>query len=171
MLRFLQELGHTHLVAFDVAAAIETVRKLAPPKPYQTRASLRSRYLSAEIKPKSPRLADDLSERITAGFCYLRSKGAPKAGKQVADALNRCNVPCNFRDGGSSVWTSDEVLARVKQYEKQAVAHLQDRAVGRQRNRSWLVPKWLALYQPGLAWEDNSSPAHRRKQPTESSVD
>jgi hypothetical protein len=105
------------------------------------------------LGPKAPRQADDLSERIAAGFRHLRALNLPHASQRLAEALNRYKIPCKFRDGRSSLWTSDEVLTRVKQYEKQAISEATDREAERQRIRQQLVDKWRSFYYPNPAWE------------------
>ena len=113
------------------------------------------------LRSKAPRQADDLSERIAAGFRHLRELNIPRASERLAGELNRYGIPCRFRDGRSSLWTSDEVLARVKQYEKQAIGAATDRKGERQRIRRWLIDKWRSLYYPNPAWAPSVSSKRR----------
>ena len=150
-IEFLKGFADTHLAGFRVAAAVETVRSLPPPKEFRPLRGLRAPFMSVTMGPKTPRLATDLSERICAGYWAVRRAGIPQARQRVADALNLHGIRCRRRDGTESDWSGYEVAEKVKEYEKHGLIRPDgDRKAGRQ----WLVEKWNSLYYPNPAWEE-----------------
>ena len=157
MIAFLERVADTHLVRFDVAAAIEIVQSSPPPKDVHPLPILRAPFMTVTMGPGSRRLATDISERICAGYWALCFAGIARAGWHVAEALNRHRIP--GRGGKEASWSSCEVAERVKEYEKHGLIKPEgDRKAGRQ----WLVKKWNTLYSPNQAWEKPPGPAGRR---------
>jgi hypothetical protein len=153
-IEFLKQVADTHLASFDVAAAIETVRSLPPPKEFSPLPTLRAPFMSVTMGPETRRLATDLSERICAGYWALRFARIAGARQHVADALNRHGIPCRRQEGTESLWAGYEVAERLKEYEKSGlIAPNGDRTAGRRA----LVTRWNHLYYPHPAWEKSSS--------------
>jgi len=112
-LGLLEKFGQTHLAEFDVKAAIKTVRSSDPPSRQHHLPALRAPFMQPTLGLGSPRIADDLTERICAGYWALRFGGVPKARTQLANALNRHEIRTESRRGGAS-WGAYEVAERVK---------------------------------------------------------
>ena len=160
VLRFLEEFGQTHLVAFDVKAAIETVRASDPPRRQRPGPALRAPFMQETLGPRSPRVFDDLTERICAGYWALRFGGVPKARTQLAAALNRHGIRTRSRKADAA-WGPSEVAERVKQYENRV---LSKRGPDMKAARQWLVKKWGVFYYPNPAWDKTPQPEHAQNE-------
>jgi len=149
VLRFLEEFGQTHLVAFDVKSAIETVRASDLPKRQHPPPALRAPFMQETLGPGSPRVSDDLTERICAAYWALRFGGVSKARTQLANALNRHGIRTRSLKADAA-WGPTEVTERVKQYETRVLSKL---APNLKAARQWLVKKWSVFYYPNPAWD------------------
>jgi hypothetical protein len=141
-LQLLRELSQTHLATLDVNGAIQTVNSHSAPARHKVPRVLRSPAQGITLGPGSPRLRDDLTERIYAGYWALRLARVHGAADRVAKALNRHRIPMHTR-AGNGLWSSYEIRDRLKQFEAR-------HNVGRDLKtmRTELVTHWEALYYP-----------------------
>jgi hypothetical protein len=116
--------------------------------------TLRGPSMTVTLGKGTPRLVNDLSERIYAGYWALRFTGIGGAHQHVADPLNRHHIPCRSQAGTRNPRTGYEVAERLKAYEKRGLTK-----PGGDRNagRRWLVEKWNVFYYPNPAWGKTSS--------------
>jgi hypothetical protein len=145
---FLRKHASTHLVAFDVEAAVKYLREANVPSPSPPAAAsqLLARRLAVQAGP-APQLRDDLSERIYAAYHALRRARVHGARRRVAETLNRHNIRTEARGETDRAWGSDEVVDRLKQYEDYWKRH--HTGQGHQALQQWrnsLVDRWLFLF-------------------------
>jgi len=146
------------------ADTIRIVKSLPQPKEAALLSTLRAPFMSPTLGPETPRLSDDLTERICAGYWMVRFARMPNAQETVAETLNRHKIPWSPRLDADAVWTGAQVRERIKQFERREFAQRQDLY----RARRWLVDKWVMLYYPNPAWEQASPPrrsVRRRRDP------
>jgi len=142
VVEFLKKNADSHLVHFDVASAMKLTLSLPEPKPRSPPPTLSGTFLSETLGARRGGLRDDLTERISAAYWFLRSANVFKARTLVADALNRNGIPTRSRMSETR-WSGYEVMERVRQYDNVLENKIRDRLAGRRR----LVQKWKALYR------------------------
>ncbi len=143
VVEFLNRFANTHFANHDVKSAVNAVRTASPPESTKPATQLRGKHLAVTRGPGGRRLSDDLSERIFAGYWFLRERSGGSARNKVADALNHHSIP---RGAGSEDqrWAGSDVGERVKQYERHAgPSSTTEREVWRASH----VGKWVSAYQ------------------------
>jgi hypothetical protein len=142
-IQFLETFAPTHLVTYNVAAAIQTVRTTPAPRPHVPPRVQRSPAMAIYLDRKA-KAQDDLSERICAGYWALRFARVPSAREVVAIALNTHGIQTRSPKGVRS-WSGYEVAERVKQYE----VHLRSASgLSIDEARQQLTEKWSGRYYP-----------------------
>lgn len=123
---------------------IELVRKLEEPDPdaeYFSQPKLASRT-RAVVGPGTPRLADDLSERIYASYHALRRARCHGARSVVAQALNRRGIKTGSREADKE-WGAEEVWDRVKRYENRLKDKFKFTGERLESARGAIVDRWI----------------------------
>ena len=115
---FLERYAATYPLHPELQPVIELVGRLEEPpagKDYFPQPALASK-IRAVFGPGTPRLPNDLSERIYASYHALKRTGRHAARGLVAKALNQSGIQTGSL-GSNREWGSAEVWERVKQYE------------------------------------------------------
>ena len=103
---------------------------------------------AARVGKGNPHLADDLSERIYAGFYALKRTGISRASRTVAEHLNRAGRKVRTLDDRDDAWNEYSVRERIKEFG--ARLRRQPGAAGKaaaQRVRDSLVDRWLWMFR------------------------
>jgi hypothetical protein len=139
-LQFLETFMPTLLSDYDVKRGMGLVSSHARPGKHQIPKVLRSVNLSITMGPGSPRLSDDLTERIYVAYWALRLKSVHGASRFVAETLNRHKIPNGSRQGDGA-WSGYDVQARVKQFDK-----TRERGRNRGSKPQAMIARWEGLY-------------------------
>ena len=146
-LRFLERHAETYLSHPQLDATLDFVRRSPGPQagvdffPQPKLASSRN----AVFGSGTPRIGDDLSERIYAAYHALRRARVHGARTLVAEALNRHGIRSSFLDDRRKAWGPDEVWERVKQYGIRLKRnHRLARPNGASHQSDFVVDKWIS---------------------------
>lgn len=146
-MRFLERHAEAYFYHPQFQATLEFLRSSTGPKPgvdFFPLPKLASR--ERVTFGSGPRVADDLSERIYAAYHALKRAKFHGARRLVAEALNRSNAKLAHRNIEKKEWGPDEVIERVKQYEKRLKRNLRGtRPESLLLARGALVDQWISF--------------------------
>jgi len=156
-LEFLERHRPSYLSSIDAAFGLEEVLQYirdAPPASQSFNPPhLRGPHLSVQGSG-NPQRANDLSERICAGYYALRRARIRGARGRIAEVLNRRGLRVRVRRSMVNTWSGYEVYERVKQYEdRQRKRAPQGRRAETAKWRDAMVDHWILSYRLKQAWE------------------
>lgn len=150
-IEFLQKHRHTYLSSIDAAFRLEEVLQYIRDAPLVSQSFDPPRLLGPSLSVHgggNPHLADDLSERIYAGYYALRRARIHGARGRIAQALHRQGLRIRVRQSMVNTWSGYEVYERVKQYEERR-RNLAQRGRGEETAqwRDAMVDRWILSYR------------------------
>ena len=156
-LEFLRKHRSTYLSGIDAVYGLdELMRYIEEAAPVDQRSDPPNLVgPSRSVQGKgNPQLADDLSERIYAGYHALRRARIQGTNRRIAEVLDRQGLRVRARRSIVSTWSSYEVDERVKQYQDRHRKLPGQR--GKEETARWrdaIVDRWILAYRQKQAWE------------------
>jgi len=153
VVEFLEEHADTYLATIKARLGLDrlidyTRQAPAPSRAKPNRPPNLVTADTARVGKGNPHLADDLSERIYAGFYALKRAGISRASKRVAEHLNRAGRKVRTLDDRDDAWNEYSVRERIKEFgAKFRRQHGTAGKAAAQRVRDSLVDRWLGMFR------------------------
>ena len=153
VVEFLEEYAYTYLATIKARLGLDrlidyTRQALAPSRGNLNRPPNLVTADTARVGKGNPHLADDLSERIYAGFYALKRAGISRASRTVAEHLNRAGRKVRTLDDRDDAWNEYSVRERIKEFgAKLRRQHGTAGKAAAQRVRDSLVDRWLGMFR------------------------
>jgi len=153
VVEFLEEYADTYLATIKAQLGLDrlidyTRQAPAPSRAKPNRPPNLVTADEARVGKGNPHLADDLSERIYAGFYALKRAGISRASRTVAEHLNRAGRKVRTLADQDDAWDEYSVRERIKEFgAKLRRQHGTAGKAATQRRRDSLVDRWVEMFR------------------------